>query len=199
MRRFRFRIGTLLILIIVLGVAFGALRESSDIWDSGVFTLALTILLVSILLAIHRTEKRRVFWMGFALFGAAYMAMSLVPSIESRLITTKALTFLDSKLLGRSLASNLYSVINSGVRFAPDGSRLATASQGQVKIWDGATGKLVDGWSGTTENFVRIGHSLFALLAGWFGGLLSRRQALESSSAVDEGGTAIPRTGQDPQ
>ena len=41
MRRFRFRIGTLLVLIIVLGVGFAALRESNDTWDSGVFTLAL--------------------------------------------------------------------------------------------------------------------------------------------------------------
>ena len=31
------------------------------------------------------------------------------------------------------------------------------------------------GWVGTTENFVRIGHSLIALLVGWLGGLLSRR------------------------
>ena len=70
MRRFRFRLGTLLILILVLGVGFAALRESNDTWDSGVFTLALTALLVSILLAIHRTGKRRAFWLGFALIGA---------------------------------------------------------------------------------------------------------------------------------
>ena len=31
------------------------------------------------------------------------------------------------------------------------------------------------GGMGTTENFVRIGHSLFALIVGWLGGVLSRR------------------------
>ena len=56
------------------------------------------------------------------------------------------------------------------------------------------TGKLLSGWSGTTENFMRIGHSLFALLAGWFGGQLSRRLCRASrsagpSTAVDAEGT----------
>ncbi len=37
------------------------------------------------------------------------------------------------------------------------------------------TGRLFGGWSGSSENFVRIGHALIALLAGCFGGLLSRR------------------------
>src|SRR5262245_27352384 len=98
MRRFRFHIGTLVILVLVLGVGFAALRESNDIWDSGVFTLTLGILLISILLAVHRTGKRRAFWVGFALFGWAYLGLSLVPPIESRLITSRILAYLASKV-----------------------------------------------------------------------------------------------------
>jgi hypothetical protein len=67
------------------------------------FTVTLVALLMSILLAMHRTEKRRAFWLGFALFGWAYMALTVMPSIESRLITTKALAHLRSKVAGRSL------------------------------------------------------------------------------------------------
>ena len=33
----------------------------------------------------------------------------------------------------------------------------------------------ISGGTGTTENFVRIGHSLFALIVGWLGGALSRK------------------------
>ena len=33
----------------------------------------------------------------------------------------------------------------------------------------------IPGGTGTTENFVRIGHSLFALIVGWLGGVLSRK------------------------
>src|SRR4051812_18918210 len=98
MRRFRFHLATLVILVLVLGVGFAALRESTDIWGSGIFTVTLVILLISILLAIHRTGKRRAFWLGFALFGAAYLGLSLVPPIESRLITTKVLASIDSRV-----------------------------------------------------------------------------------------------------
>ena len=41
---------------------------------------------------------------------------------------------------------------------------------GVVGIRDATTGKLWGRWIGTTEKFIRTGHSLFALMAGWFGG-----------------------------
>ncbi len=107
MHRFRFNIASLLGIILVFGVGFAALRESSDLWESGVFTLTFAALLISILFAVHRTESRRAFWIGYALFGWTYPGLSLVPSIESRLITTKALAYLDSKVRGRSLVPRL--------------------------------------------------------------------------------------------
>src|SRR5271155_1264821 len=103
MRKLRFNIASLLVIILVLGIGFAALRESSDLWESGIFTVTLGILLISILLAVHRFESKRAFWLGFALFGWGYMALTLTPSIESRLITTKALAYLDSKVPGRAL------------------------------------------------------------------------------------------------
>ena len=155
MRRIRFNIASLLGVILVLGVGFAALRESSDLWESGVFTLTLGALLISILLAIHRTESGRAFWIGVALFGGMYLALSLVPSIESRLITTKALAYLDSKVPGRSSGAWIAELPFTGsgtgtnqiqsVIFTPDGSQLATSRQGRVRLWDAATGKLLGG------------------------------------------------------
>ena len=171
MRRFRFTIATLLVVVLLLAVGFAALRESNETWDSGLFTLTLGVLLISILLGVHRTEARRAFWLGFALFGLVYLALSLVPSIESRLITTKALTYLDAKVPGRTQGFFKIQFTATG---AP-GNQLTTSNLGTVKLWDAATGRLLGGWAGTTENFLRIGHSLIALLAGWSGGLLSRR------------------------
>ena len=204
MRRFRFKIASLLVAILVLGVGFAALRESNDIWDSGLFSLTLAALLISILFGIHRTEAKRAFWIGFALCGWVYLGLCLVPSIEARLITTKVLASLDSIVPGRSQARIIVRLTGNvsgapsnqvqNVSFTADGTQLATSSQGQVRIWDAATGRLLGGWGGTTENLVRIGHSLMALLAGWFGGLLSRRLwgasiSPEPSTAVDDKAT----------
>jgi len=77
-----------------------------------------------------------------------------------------------------------------------DGNQLATSSLGIVRLWDVGTGRLLGGWSGTTENFVRIGHSLFALTVGWLGGQLSCRlrrasRAQELSTAVDIEGITL--------
>jgi hypothetical protein len=185
MRRIRFNITSLLVVVLILGVGSAALRGSNDLWDSGLFTLTLGMLLVSILFSVHRTDSKRAFWIGFALFGWIYLGISLIPSIESRLITTKALTHLDSKVPGRTqsfftvrLTWTISGTPGNQVQsaaFSPDGKHIPTSSLGTVRLWDEATGGLLGSWAGTTENFVRIGHSLLALLVGWLGGLHSRR------------------------
>jgi hypothetical protein len=86
MRRLRFSIASLLMLVLFVAVAIGALREATDIWDSAVFSLTLGLLLVAVLLAVHRTDRIRAFWVGFALFGSVYLAVSLVPQVKSRLL-----------------------------------------------------------------------------------------------------------------
>jgi hypothetical protein len=161
--------------------------------------LTLGALLVSILIAIHRTEKRRAFWLGFALFGAAYLAMSLVPSIEPRLITTKLLAYIDSKV-SRSISAglayfdydndgsmDLYVVNNSqpNVLYLNKGNgrfQDVTTVAGlntQVASYDmvflnTSPGLWLRGSSGTSGNFIRIGHSLLALIFAFVGGRLSR-------------------------
>jgi hypothetical protein len=203
MPKLRFNIASLVGVILVFGIGFAALRESSDLWESGVLALMIGVLLISILLAVHRTESKRAFWLGFALFGWAYMGLTFMPSVESRLITTRALHYLDAKVPGRAMV--IYSTINRGtgsgtgnkqvysIAVTAGGTQLATG-QGRLRLWNAATGKLLGGWSGTTENFVRIGHSLFVLLAGWSGGQLSRRlyrasRSSEPSTVVDVEGT----------
>jgi hypothetical protein len=51
MRGFRFHLGTLMIVVMFLGVGFAALRESHDLWESGVLTLMIGVVLISTLLA----------------------------------------------------------------------------------------------------------------------------------------------------
>jgi hypothetical protein len=205
MKRFRVHLGTLVILVLLLGIGFAALRESNETWDSITFSITLCVLLISILLAVYRTEKRRAFWLGFALFGWIYLGLSLLPSIESRLITTKALHFLDSKVPRSIQGSDPFDAIEMADNSKPFS---IPVNKGNGDLWEGTvvTGSstpwltyslarpTMTGSSSTTENFVRIGQSLLTLLAGWFGGQLSRRLCRDSrhpevSSVVEAGGS----------
>jgi hypothetical protein len=230
MRYLRYNIASILGAIVFVGVGLAALREGDDLWDSGLFSLTLGLLLGALLLAVHRTEARRAFWIGFALFGWGYVSLALLPSTESRLITTKALACLDQSSIlgnrGNALRASLnldrmraYNVSSADVMKAvKEQSKTGSPRLGQatgqrsqtieyVLTWDGRYNKpaqyeniilkatpdgetlrLKDvaqvtlgssfsilGVGGSAENFVRIGHSLFALLAGSLGGVLSRR------------------------
>ena len=185
MRRFRFHIGTLVILVLLLAVGLAALRESNETWNIGVFTAALGMLLFSILLAVYRKESRRAFWMGFALFGSFYLGISLVPSIESRLLTTKVLVYLESKVPGRYLEVSILEVSSSGppsnpaqnIAIITEASQAGSSIPGQVKIWKVPTGN-------STENFVWIGHSFLALIAGLVGGQLSRQLSARTQESA---------------
>ncbi len=193
MQRIRFSIGSLIGFIVICGIAFAALKESNDWWEKGTFTLMVLVLLTSALLAVHRSGARRGFWVGFALFGSVYLGLSLIPAVESRLVTSQGLGYLHSKLPGQDLqsielaiaTSNLgtSSVQNATIAFSPSGNQLAAGSNGSVRVWNLKSGKLIIGWGGSIENFVKIGHTWIALLLAWLGGKLSRRLARVSITA----------------
>ncbi len=182
MRTFRFSISSLLGVISFISVALAALRASTDAWDSGVLALAVMILLMAILLAVHCTDRRRAYWLGFGLFGWTYLVASLIPPVDARLPTTKGLILIDSKLPGRettiSAVFGYTSVAGRNpvqvVGYTPQNYTLPTSVQGNVWIDDATTGNLPAGTGGTTENFIRIGHSLLALVLAFIGGHLSR-------------------------
>jgi outer membrane protein assembly factor BamD (BamD/ComL family) len=108
MSRFRFRITSLLTLVLISSVGFAALREANDLWASFVLSLTLGALLVSVVLVIHRRETNRAVWIGFAFFGWAYFGLTSIPSVSSRLLTTKALA---------SLYVGLPRLIQGGLRY----------------------------------------------------------------------------------
>lgn len=172
MRRFRLRIDTLLVLIIALGVGFTALRESNDTWDGGVFTLAMGALLVSILLAIHGTGERRAFWLGFALFGVAYLGLTLVPPIESRLITAKLLAYIDSRSI-------------------PTGPGTFDDYNGSVDLY---VANNLQPYAPYLDHFLQIGHSLFALIAAFVGGRLSGYLYGKNREPVQESANPLEST-----
>ncbi len=180
MGRFRFSIASLLGIVLFVAIAIAALRASNDAWDSSVLGLTLLTLLAAALLAVHRTDRRRAFWLGFAVFGWIYLFASLIPQIALRLPTTLGLAFIDSKIPGRDTTIPpgftypiTYNPVQAG-GYTPQFYTLPTSIQGNVWIWDTTTDKLVPGPGSTTENFLRIGHSFLALVLAIVGGQLSR-------------------------
>jgi WD40 repeat protein len=57
--------------------------------------------------------------------------------------------------------------------FSPDGTGVTVARPGTIRLWNPATGKLLGGSLSTTENFLRIGHSLVALILAYLSGHFS--------------------------
>ena len=190
MRRFRFSIASLLGVVFLVAIAVAALREANEPWDSGVFAVTLVILLVSTLLAVHRRERRRAFWLGFALWGWTYLVASLIPPVESRLPTTKGLAFLDSKLPGRSVTARLQVVGN--LSFGTNNLNVQNVdftygSVNQVPQGTVVVTTLLGGPNGTPQNFVNIGQALISLVFALAGAIVSRylydqhEQSLEMS------------------
>src|SRR5262245_12959376 len=90
----------LMLFVLLCGVGTAALTAATPLWDHAVFNGTLLILMASILLVVHGP---RAFWLGFALFGWAYLVLTLIPPVEARLLTTKGLAWLGAKTLNRHI------------------------------------------------------------------------------------------------
>ena len=89
MRRVVPVIAGLLVIVLLRAVGLAPVRERHILLRERVISsLTLAALLVSILPAVHRTGSSWAFWLGFALLGWTYLGLSMVPSAESRLLTT---------------------------------------------------------------------------------------------------------------
>jgi hypothetical protein len=184
MSSLRIKVSGLLSVVLLASMAFAALRSASDSWDRGVLALTLLALLSAVVLAVHRTDRHRAYWLGFVLVDGTYLGASLVPQIEYRLPATRALVWAESRLHVRpELIHESGLVPGPGGRgntirslgLLPDGRWVV--STGDVYAMthrDARTGKLVGSSSGTSENFLRIGHSLLAVAVAFIGGGFAR-------------------------
>ena len=178
MRLPRFTIRSLLGVVLFVALAAASLRAADDAWDGCLFGLTSLWLLTAVLLAVHRADRRRAFWLGFALFGWTYLVATLIPPIGSRLLTTKGLVLIESKLPGRQTnwVTGVLAYTNTSTSTAGTNpvQGYVFSPQGGVWHWNATTSKLLAGPGGTTEHFIRIGHSLLALVLAFVGGHLSR-------------------------
>jgi hypothetical protein len=88
----------------------------------------------------------------------------LGPPVEARLLTTKGLAILDSKVSERVIAMNwavttpggttITAIAVRALALSPDGTTLAANRQWAARLWNVTTGASLSGPNGTTENFV---------------------------------------------
>jgi hypothetical protein len=98
-RLFQFRLATLLLMMIWIGLASAALATPTKFWVNVMAVITLLSLFTSVLVIIYRTECVRAFAVGFLVFGGAYGPYVLLidarnaygPGQETVLPTTSAI------------------------------------------------------------------------------------------------------------
>ena len=178
----RFTIAALVALVALCGVGFAALRNANDVWASFLFTLTLFVLGVASLGGVFRRGPSQAFLVGFASFGIAYLCLWGSDSIRPHLATTKLLELAGHKM---SHSEQLYSLTKLLERAGHKMSRseqlyslLVEGKESGLKDFDSDGQVDVFVANGTTltkmSDFLRVGHSLFALIAALTGGLAAR-------------------------
>ncbi len=73
----RYKIATLMTIILYLAIGWGALLNPADgwIWESTIYSLTAFIMTTATLLAFVRRGRERMAWTGFAVFGWAYLLL----------------------------------------------------------------------------------------------------------------------------
>jgi len=96
------------------GIGAVALRYASIWWSSGLFTVTITLLCTAVLQVCQRRGVVRSCWLGFAVFGWAYIIMGTGPLLDDR----KGLPFFVSDVIFNELQTF----------FAASGNRVASFS-----------------------------------------------------------------------
>lgn len=197
MRPHRVSILGLLVWVALLGVGLAALKSPSPLWSAFLFSVVLATLTLSVLAAVYRRARRRAFWVGFATCGWVYFLLTdgpvLTSQFEPYLFTTGFLQILHPLTLppapgpaaqrrsppaptvvfarGGPRSGRAITVGGFGVPVPPPSAWASwTEADRSVHISYGPEG----GLRGAPHPFMRIGHSLFCLLAALVGGLITR-------------------------
>jgi hypothetical protein len=111
MRRLRFSIASLLMLILVTGLGLAALRSPSRLWAGVLINLDLAVLTIAVIGAIYRRGAKRAYWLGLALGGWLYFILGFCPwfttELGPQLLTTALLDILYPRVAPSGEQENL--------------------------------------------------------------------------------------------
>ena len=151
MTRFRFTITQLMAVVLYVGLGFAALRNADEFWASATFTLAVVTISAAGVGATARKGRARTPWIGFMIFGWAYLLIDLLPSRPNGSFADGPIP--QPLLLIESVIEMLQSYINSSaMKLAPIPTR------GGLSLYP----------------YDQISHSLGIIVFGLIGAVLGR-------------------------
>jgi hypothetical protein len=170
----RFSIATLIVVVLLCGVAVAALKQASDVWVGVLLAITLLLLGIALLGALQRKGASRAFWQGFAIFGWGYLVLTMGPwfreQVGARLVTFQLLDYLHAKAHADDLQAGDFEVIARKTMTPKSGT--------SVVIWERVSSARISlalALSGSNlDQFHRIGDCLFALLCAFGGGFVGR-------------------------
>ena len=169
--------------VVVFAIGLAALRSANEIWGGVMLVVALAAVGVAVVGMIVMRGRERAWWLGFAVFCGGYLLSALSP-LGSQITTTHFLEYVHRKAVGFTVMSFEVSRVDHssleyrvsfanglGVTRVPDSVANTTDALDLFKTmtppnpWRTAL-------PGTAnhDQFLRVGHCVFALLAGMFGG-----------------------------
>lgn len=185
--RFKYSLRELLGLVVFVAVACGSLLDASPWTASVVFTLTLAILLLGLLAAIGRKGSVRAFWLGFTITGWGYLWLAISP----RQLPDEGLYGLAPSGLfqsgGTLVTTKLLRLGHAAIHPPKPNAPKPNAGMGGMgggffSLAPDSLQEEIDSFArigGFGDDiifhaFMRIGHSLWALLFAYLGGRLTR-------------------------
>jgi hypothetical protein len=162
MRHFRFSIRGLMVVIVLLCLAFAALRFPTPLWANIWFSLTVAALTLAVPAAVYRRGEQRAFWVGFAVCGWVYFILALAPWMEGeagfQLATTTILDLMSPHIVQKiaPVEPPPWQVWN-----IPDDSPASSRSVRYVTLI-------------SPELYLHIGHAFFCILIALLGGVIVR-------------------------
>ena len=81
----RLSISGLMILVVACGVALAALRNAGEAWAGLLLLIDLGAVGMAVLGVVYLRGRERAWWLGFGLFGGAYLTLTLAPVLSERI------------------------------------------------------------------------------------------------------------------
>jgi hypothetical protein len=169
----RFTIRGLMGSVIVLALAFAALRNADDYWSGGILFVTLALMGTAVLAVVYERGRSQAGWLGFLVFGGAYLALSLgqLPTAEvsANLPTTRFMSYAHARVdtVGRLRNKLVFQIVDraTGRTILDEAGIQADPSQIWKAILPGAI---------NYRAFSSVGHCLLSLLAGLLGAMIGR-------------------------